>query len=370
MNPWRVLVVDDEAGMLRSVERVLGHDYEVASTRSSRQAIELAQTFRPDLAILDIQMPEMDGFQLMEELRKRDPEMEVIFMTGSVHEIDAKLIRAIRKDAFYFLQKPFDRGVLLSLVERCLELKRLDQANRQHLLHIEKELSDARAFQQSMLPPRFAKVGGVSVFAHYIPCSELAGDFYDYAASPPDGAAILVADVSGHGASAAMLTGVVKSAFHAASSDSYEPACVVKRVANGISAFGAHHFITLICVRVQKGSLDFVNAGHPPGILANRKATCALLESTGPIISPALKSSWEQRTIPAKRGSDRIVLFTDAIIEAESESGEYGIGRLIEEISKHPIGGKDLSEHILESVSQFAVGRPMKDDLTLVVADL
>ena len=75
-------------------------------------------------------MPEMDGFQLMEELRALDPEVDVIFMTGSIHEIDAKLIKAIRKDAFYFLQKPFDRGVLLSLVERCLELKRLDRSNR------------------------------------------------------------------------------------------------------------------------------------------------------------------------------------------------------------------------------------------------
>ena len=369
MSLWRILVVDDDAGMLRSVERVLGQDYKVASTRSSREAVGLAEAFKPDLAILDIQMPEMDGFQLLEELQALDPELDVIFMTGSIHELDAKLIRAIRKDAFYFLQKPFDRGVLLSLVERCLELKRLDRSNRQHLLRMEKELGDARAFQQSMLAPGYAKVGGISVFAHYLPCSELAGDFYDYSALPSDGAVILVADVSGHGASAAMLTGIVKSAFHSASSDVYEPVCVVERVANGIRAFGNHHFITLICARVRNGSLDFVNAGHPPGILSNLKTT-ALLEATGPIISPALKCSWEQHVIQVKPGSDRIVLFTDAIIEAESESGEYGLDRLVEEVSKRPIEGKALSEQILESVRQFAVGRPIKDDLTLVIADL
>jgi sigma-B regulation protein RsbU (phosphoserine phosphatase) len=370
MSLWRILVVDDEAGMLRSVERVLGQDYKVASTRSSREAVGLAEAFKPDLAILDIQMPEMDGFQLMEELQALDPELDIIFMTGSIHELDAKLIRAIRKDAFYFLQKPFDRGVLLSLVERCLELKRLDRNNRQHLLRVEKELADARAFQQSMLAPRFAKVGGISVFADYIPCSELAGDFYDYVALPSDGAVILVADVSGHGASAAMLTGIVKSAFHSASSDVYEPVCIVERVANGIRAFGDHHFITLICARVRNGSLDFVNAGHPPGILSNLKTAAALLEATGPIISPAFKCSWEQHAIQVKRGSDRIVLFTDAIIEAESESGEYGLDRLLKEVSKRPIEGNALSEQILESVRQFALGRPMKDDLTLVIADL
>src|SRR5215470_553599 len=164
MSLWRILVVDDEAGMLRSVERVLGQDYTVASTRSSREAVVVARAFKPDLAILDIQMPEMDGFQLMEELQALDPELDVILMTGSIHELDAKLIRAIRKDAFYFLQKPFDRGVLLSLVERCLELKRLDHTNQKQLQRMEKELGDARAFQQSLLPPEFGQVGGISIF--------------------------------------------------------------------------------------------------------------------------------------------------------------------------------------------------------------
>jgi phosphoserine phosphatase RsbU/P len=370
MSSWRILVVDDEAGMLRSVERVLSQDYRVAGTRSSREAVVLAETFRPDLAILDVQMPEMDGFQLMEELQARDPEMDVIFMTGSIHELDSKLIRAIRKDAFYFLQKPFDRGVLLSLVDRCLELKHLDRSNREHLLRMERELGDARAFQQSMLAPRLATVGGVSIFAQYVPCSELAGDFYDYVGLPSGGAVILVADVSGHGASAAMLTGIVKSAFYSAVSDGYEPACVVERVANGIRAFSAHQFITLICVRVQNGALDFVNAGHPPGILSRGIAAPALLEATGPIISPAFRCSWEPQTIQVARGSDRLVLFTDGLTEAESESGDYGLDRLVEEVSRHPIEGNALSEQVLASVRQFAADRPIKDDLTLVIADL
>jgi sigma-B regulation protein RsbU (phosphoserine phosphatase) len=315
-------------------------------------------------------MPDMDGFQLMEKLQALDPELDVIFMTGSVHELDAKLIRAIRKDAFYFLQKPFDRGVLLSLVERSLELKRLDRSNREHLLRMEKDLGAARAFQQSLLPPEIGEAGGISIFARCIPCSELAGDFYDYVAVPPDGAVILVADVSGHGTSAAMLTGIVKSALHSASSEVYEPASVVERVANGIRSFGHHHFITLVCARIRNRSLDFVNAGHPPGILSSCENVAPLLQATGPIISPALDHSWEQQTIQVKRRSDRIILFTDAVIEAESDSGEYGIERLVQEVSKRPVDGQVLSEQILQSLRQFAVGRPPNDDLTLVIADL
>lgn len=370
MNESRILVVDDEPGMLRAVERILSKDYKVESTRSPREAITLAQQLKPDLAILDIQMPEMDGFQLMERLQGNDPELEVIFMTGSVNELDAKLIQAIRKDAFYFLPKPFDRGVLLTLVERCLELKRLENSNRTHLLRMEKELNDARAFQQSLLPQQSGDMGGISVFAHFIPYVELAGDFYDFVAIPPDGAVILVADVSGHGASAAMLTGVVKSALHSASSDGYEPASVVDRVANGIRQFGYNHFVTLICVRVRDACLEFVNAGHPAGILSTPRNSAAVLEATGPIVSPAFNFSWRQEIVQFQRKSDRIVLFTDALIETESELGPYGIDRLVEEVSRRPIHGHALCEQILQSLRQFASGRPINDDLTLVVADL
>jgi sigma-B regulation protein RsbU (phosphoserine phosphatase) len=370
VNPPRILVVDDEAGMLRSVERVLGHDYKVATTRNPREALELAKTFHPDLAILDIQMPEMDGFDLMEKLQAIDPQLDIILMTGSIHELDAKLIRAIRKEAFYFLQKPFDREVLLTLVERCLELRRLDRVNRKHLQRMEKELAEARAFQQSLLPAPQERLAGISVFARYIPCSELAGDFYDYMASSPDSATLLVADVSGHGASAAMLTGIVKSAFHSAGHDGYEPGSVAERVSNGIRAFDHHHFITLICVRVRKGALEFVNAGHPPGILRKREASTVLLKPTGPLITPAFaSSSWEQHTIPIQ-AHDRIVLFTDGLIEAESESEMYGMDRLIEHVMKDPVSGGVLLDQILDSARIFAAGRPIHDDLTLVAADV
>jgi phosphoserine phosphatase RsbU/P len=370
MRPWRVLVVDDEAGMLRSVERVLGKSCAVTALRSPREAIDLAGAIQPDLAILDIQMPEMDGFRLMDELRALDAGLDVIFMTGSIHEIDAKLIEAIQKDAFYFLQKPFDRGVLLSLVERCFERRRLNQDNRDHQLRMEKELRDARTFQQSLLPPRSGRIGRVEILVEYLPCTELAGDFYDYSALSTDGVGLLVADVSGHGASAAMLTGVVKSAFHAARAEDYEPRRVVDRVAKGIRAFGPHHFITLICARRQNGTLEFVNAGHPPGLLWNPRNGLTLLESTGPIISPVLNVSWEQRTAPIASGTDRMVLFTDAIIEAEGELGAYGLERLMAEVEKGASEGGNLSHGIMQSVGNFVGERRIDDDLTLLVADL
>ena len=154
MKPARILVVDDEPGMLRAVERVLSGTYHVIGTRSSRDALSVAAEFNPDLAIVDIRMPDLDGFELMARLKARFPELDVILMTGSVDDLDEKLVRAIRSPAFYFIQKPFDREVLKTLVERCVELRWRRAENSRHLKRLETEMAEARAFQQGLLPDR------------------------------------------------------------------------------------------------------------------------------------------------------------------------------------------------------------------------
>jgi phosphoserine phosphatase RsbU/P len=371
MTP-RILVVDDEPAILRSVERVLSPPYQVACTRLPREAVGLAGTFGPDLVILDLRMPDMDGFELMGRLKAAWPDVEIILMTGSVRELDAQLIRALREKAFYFLQKPFDREVLQTLVERCLDLRRLEKENQRHLNRLEQELAEARAFQQSLLPPEQGWVGGISIAARYLPSSELGGDFYDYIAAGQDGVTLLVADVSGHGASAAMLTGVVKSAFDSASAEGYEPLSIVARVASGIRAFGHERFITLICVRVStiKSLLEYVNAGHPPGILWGPDHGAVLMEATGPLISPAfLDFSWKQETLRF-RHQDRLLLFTDGIEDVGGEQGVFGLRRIIEEVTRNRGSGVCLLDQILTSVREFTGGRLIQDDLTLLTADL
>jgi phosphoserine phosphatase RsbU/P len=372
MTPPRILVVDDEPAILRSVERVLSPPYHVACTHLPREAVGLADTFQPDLVIVDIRMPEMDGFELMGRLKVTRSDLEIILMTGSVRELDAQLIRALREKAFYFLQKPFDREVLQTLVERCLDLRRLEKENQRHLRRLEQELAEARVFQQSLLPPEQGRVAGISVAARYLPSAELGGDFYDYIAAGEDGATLVVADVSGHGASAAMLTGVVKSAFHSASAEGYEPLSIVARVASGIRAFDHERFVTLVCVRIStvRSLLEYVNAGHPPGILWGTDRGAVLMEATGPLISPALlNSSWKQETLRF-RSQDRLLLFTDGIEDVGGEGGFFGLRRIVQEVTKHPGDGVRLLDQLLNSVREFTAGRRIQDDLTLLTADL
>ncbi len=174
-------------------------------------------------------------------------------MTGNAEEPDDNLLQAIDEGAFYFIQKPFDRRVLLALVNRCLELRRLRQERERYLIRVERELEDARQFQLSLLPPPHFERPDVSIDARHLACTELAGDIYDYVEADDGTIGLLIADVVGHGTSAAMMTGLVKAAFRASYVDQFEPRTVVERISEGIRDFDPSRFVTLCAARRQSG---------------------------------------------------------------------------------------------------------------------
>ena len=372
MKPARILVVDDEPGMLRAVERVLSDDHHVVGTRLSRDALSVADEFHPELAILDIRMPDLDGFELMARLKARFPALDVILMTGSVDDLDEKLVRAIRSPAFYFIQKPFDREVLRTLVERCVELRWRREEHRQNLKRLETEMAQARAFQQSLLPDRESMVNRVSVCCRYIPCSALGGDLYDYAGATAGQTALLIADVSGHGVSAAMLTGIVKSAFHASHVDGFEPIAVVQRVSMGLAAFSPDRFVTLVAALIspEDRHLRYVNAGHPPIVVWGSTRKPLWLESTGPLVSPVLTAStWDAPVVPIDVG-DHLLLYTDGVWETLADEDGRAEERFTSAIDRASGGGAPLLDTILADVHQQLAGQPQPDDLTLLTASV
>jgi sigma-B regulation protein RsbU (phosphoserine phosphatase) len=366
----RILVVDDEPGMLRAVERVLSAEHEVVGTERSLDALTLAEAFRPELAVVDIRMPDLDGFELTARLKARFPTLEVILMTGSVDDFDEKLVRAIRSPAFYFIQKPFDREVLKTLVERCVELRWRREDHRQNLKRLETEVAEARLFQQSLLPDREKLLNGVAVCCRYTPCSTLGGDLYDYVDAADGRTAALIADVSGHGVSAAMLTGIVKSAFHAARVDGYEPGAVVRRVATGLAAFSVDRFVTLVAALLspREGALRYVNAGHPPIVVWGATRPPLWLGSTGPLVSPALPdSTWETSSVTIGRG-DHFLLYTDGISETLADEDGRSDAVMTSAIERMSQGGAALLDAILAGVHQKLAGGIQPDDLTLLTA--
>jgi sigma-B regulation protein RsbU (phosphoserine phosphatase) len=205
----------------------------------------------------------------------------------------------------------------------------------------------------------------LAVSCRYESCVELGGDLCDYVSIGPGRIAVLVADVMGHGVSAAMLTGVVKSAFRAASPDGYQPRAMVQRLWSNMDAFGSERFVTLIAavVSVDERRVDYVNAGHPAALLCSGDRRVSRLASTGPLVSPALRDcAWEQRSVPFDRG-DLLFLYTDGVSDAIAEGDEEAIVQLIQ---RHPTADATLLDAVMERVREESGGRPPPDDLTLL----
>lgn len=368
MKP-RILIVDDDPEMLLAVKSVLAADYEVRALRDSARAESEASSFRPHMAILDLRMPEVDGFTLLKRLKERMPHLQVILMTGSVYDLDRDLVRAVREKAFYFIQKPFDREVLLTLVERCNEIRVLEEDKRRRLRDLTRELEEAARFQRSLLPPGDAAAAGLRVAARLLPHDPVAGDLYDYAVAG-GGASFLVADVVGHGVSAALLTGIVKAAFGASHAEGYDPLAVVRRVRAGFQGFPPALFATLLCARVNpgEGTLEYVNAGHPEGVRQTPDGRTAPLDSTGPMVSALFDdASWSSARLPWAAG-DRLVLVTDGLLEAHRGHEEFGRERLLSLVEAgRRLDGLGLADRITEAVRSFVPRDDLDDDLTLMV---
>ncbi|WP_337175755.1 SpoIIE family protein phosphatase [Paludisphaera sp.] len=369
-----ILVVDDDEGVLRAVSRILARGgRRVVEAPGPRAALELARGAPFDLAVVDVRMPEMNGFELMRTLKREHPDLDVIIMTGNVEESDENLLRAIDEGAYYFIQKPFDRRVMLALVDRCLELRRLREEREGFLDRVARELDEARQFQLGMLPAPEYRGRGLSLAARYMASNELAGDIYDYAETEAGGVAILIADVAGHGTSAAMVTAVVKAGFRAAYVDDFEPRWVAERIKEGIREFDPGRFVTLCCVRLgpEGDLLEYVNAGHPEAYIRGGDGAIRTLGSTGPILSSALHG------FPCVQSADRLapgeslLLYTDGVTEARSPagSGMFGTEPILDIFRRADLPPGPRLDAVLEALRHFAGAEGYEDDVTMLTLD-
>jgi serine phosphatase RsbU (regulator of sigma subunit) len=181
-----------------------------------------------------------------------------------------------------------------------------------------------------------------------------------------------MADVVGHGASAAMMTGIVKSAFRSAEPEGFDPPAVVSRVKEAVRGFEPGRFVTLFCARINRRTrqMTYVNAGHPPPILRRAGGKPQLLGSTCPLISSALSDLTCEHEQMILQPRDFLFCYTDGLTEAQGPEGLFGEERLISLISKNSVHGRENIDRILSTITEFTGSRPFQDDITLLSLEL
>ncbi|HEX9941714.1 MAG TPA: SpoIIE family protein phosphatase [Thermoanaerobaculia bacterium] len=367
----RILVVDDDPGPRRVLERILAPAYPVESVAGAGEALARLEETGFDLALVDVRLKDGDGYSLCQAIRARRPQTDVILITGSISEPDEKLFRSLEEGAFYFLFKPFDRRVLLALVERCLRLQRERFTKERYAQALAADLERARLFQHSLLP-RDPVIGeGWRVEGRLLSCDALGGDFY--AAQAVDGGKIVfaVSDVVGHGVSAAMYAGMLRSTLDAARRRGVEPERVAREILGGLDFFEAATCATLVYgLLLPDGRVRSFSAGHPP-FLWQRADGIERFPATGIL----LHKFFRDRPLPARElvlsPGDRLLIYTDGASEARNPADqELGLERLEEAFTTlrdRPVG--EALDSLMDLVRAHCGRRPVMDDVTLVMVE-
>jgi sigma-B regulation protein RsbU (phosphoserine phosphatase) len=362
-------VVDDDPGVLRAVQRILGTVYELASASSPAEALAVAADFVPDLAILDIRMPAMDGFELMQRLKEKQPDLDVIFITGSMTEPDAHLIRAIRQGAFYYIPKPFDREVLQTLVERCLELRRLRAV-------ADRELTKLRWAQSRLLPQAAPEHADYRLALRYRPFYFATGDYHDFLPQPDGSLVAFVGDSSGHGPSACMLMATMRTLLGTHPELHGDPGVALSRLSQMFNALiPSDLFMTAVyLVLGPQGQVRWGAAGqHPPlRVTAGGEVAPMDMAVVGMPLGVDPRECYETVTWQIAPG-ERLLVFTDGIVEAPNPDGElFGLTRLTDSVARlarRALNPEALLDAIVDEVKAYMEGADFEDDFTLLATE-
>lgn len=236
---------------------------------------------------------------------------------------------------------------------------------------MEKELALASQIQKDFLPKENPELANFEIAGSNIPCYQVGGDYYDFITIDPSRLGIVIADVSGKGVSASLLMASLRASLHSEVHPKYkldEMACKLNNFVNRSSA--PNCFITFFYTELNKktGELRFVNAGHNPPLILDKKGKIRRLESCGLCLGMFPSSDYEIKDINLNPG-DMAFLYTDGITESRSKDNkEFTEERLIKLIQKHSkLSAKKLVKKIQEEVNDFAAGADPMDDMTLVV---
>ncbi|HVF33494.1 MAG TPA: SpoIIE family protein phosphatase [Acidimicrobiales bacterium] len=219
---------------------------------------------------------------------------------------------------------------------------------------------------RDVLVPSFSAPATIELDSMFLPAEGvLAGDWFDLWTLDDERIAVVVVDISGHGADAGLFALRLKDLLVSSMAILPQPGAALGWVADRLGDTGERFAtIFLAVIDPDRGRLSYASAGHPAVLLASPTSIVSLLP-TGPLLGP-LRSSWETRTVELLPGTV-LVAYTDGLIEARSEAGEeFGATRLLEVVTRLRTGRPcDVIEGCRAELESFAAGR-FQDDVTLV----
>src|SRR5947209_12451152 len=372
-----ILVVDDDAMSRRVLAQLLtAAGYKCRVCKDGSEALEIVHATPPTLLLLDFDMPGLNGAEVLKRLRSdRNPavaRIPTIMLTA--HGSEKSEVSCLQAGADDFVTKPVNASVLRARIETQLRLRSMRrQLERQNdelerwRRNLERDLAAARLTQQSLIPQKPLPLRDWDVAACYRPVIQVGGDIYGWLRMKDGRILFWIADGSGHGAAAALLTTLAKLLFHHGSAEHNAPASVMEAVNDDFrSIFGGRSFMTAMCVAInhKTGSAHAVGAGHPPLLIVRQNGATESIASVAPPLGLIERSEFVETALDFEPG-DAFLLYTDGLF-GSSENGRHRVTpQQLEKMLNHSAPTAEvLLKGILERVTPNNPKDSLSDDMT------
>jgi sigma-B regulation protein RsbU (phosphoserine phosphatase) len=378
----KILVVDDERLNINVLVDLLKPDYKMMAAKNGEQALKAVKIANPpDLILLDIMMPEMDGYEVCRRLKADEAtrDIPVIFVTAMGETSDET--KGLELGAVDYLTKPISPPIVEARVKTHLALRRnMSELQKAYGIieaqkdRMEEELNVGRDIQMSMVPqkfPAFPDRDEFSIHAALHPAREVGGDFYDFFFIDENRLCLCVGDVSGKGVPAALFMAVSRTLIKARANDDRSTASILTRINDEISRDNkAYMFVTLFVaiLNTVTGEMVYTNAGHNPSYIRKTDGDLERLDNLhGPVVGAKEGLAYKEDRVLLSKG-DTLLMYTDGVTEARNLQKEF----FEEERLKELLSGYefDSAEAVVDTtvsaVKQFEDGADQFDDITVM----
>ena len=377
VRPYKILVVDDEPDleplMLQRMRRHIRKGrYTFVFAANGVEALErLDQEGDIDMVLSDINMPQMDGLTLLEQIPKVDPNIRSVIISAYG---DMKNIRtAMNRGAFDFVTKPVDFKDLQITIERTLahmQEWREALSYRNKLVTIQNELEVASRIQQSILPSEFPEDIRYQVYGNMEPARDVGGDFFDILDLDKGRKGLAIADVSDKGVPAALFMMSCRTLLKGVAIGLSEPGPVLAEVNQLLHEDNETFLFVTVLYAVydpDSGEFTYASGGHDAPLLVRADGSAELLPLTDGIalgVVPDLE--YRQHTVTLEPG-DTMVLYTDGVTEAQNVRGDAfeveGLHRIFGG-SLASITAREGTDSVFHTVRDFMGEAAQFDDIT------
>jgi serine phosphatase RsbU (regulator of sigma subunit) len=386
-QPPKILIVDDTPLNVDLLEQALDElGYQTVTAFDGQAALEQIVATQPDLVLLDMMMPVMDGFEVLMRVKADPATHDLPVIVISALSDMSSIVRGIEMGADDFLPKPFEPAILRARLQNSLDKKRWRDAEQLIARANERELDIGREMQASFLPQELPRVEGWEFAAYFQAARQVAGDLYDvFPLSPEKRIGIFIGDVSDKGVGAALYMALFRTLLRAAlqwdefgrndsaiaQDDAARLGASIRLTNNYVASMHGHTsmFATLFAglLNPTTGELIYANQGHMPPLVLNAQGIRMELGATGIPLGIAPRETFTVRAAQLERG-ETLLLYSDGVTDAQNANREFwDEAALLTAI--RAFGAESptvLLEKIVARVNAHVNNAPRFDDMTLV----